>query len=30
VWGQERQLPPEIQKKLDEMEPIKKYEQEQH
>lgn len=29
VWGQERQLPPEIQKKLDEMEPVKQYEQEQ-
>ncbi|MFN6969469.1 MAG: type II secretion system secretin GspD [Rheinheimera sp.] len=30
VWGQERELPPEIQKKLDEMAPVKKQEQEQN
>jgi general secretion pathway protein D len=30
VWGQERDLPPEIQKKLDEMEPVKKQDQEQN
>jgi general secretion pathway protein D len=30
VWGQERELPPEIQKKLDEMEPVKKQDQEQN
>jgi general secretion pathway protein D len=30
VWGQERELPPEIQKKLDEMAPVKKQDQEQN
>jgi hypothetical protein len=30
VWGQERELPPEIQKKPDEMAPVKKQEQEQN
>ena len=30
VWGQERELPPEIQKKLDEMAPVKQQEQEQN
>lgn len=30
VWGQERELPPEIQKKLDEMAPVKKLDQEQN
>ena len=30
VWGQERELPPEIQQKLDEMAPVKKQDQEQN
>lgn len=30
VWGQEREFPPEIQKKLDEMAPVKQQEQEQN